>query len=75
MIPDLPCILITQEDISEAFAEEWNIPYHWGPGFWYIPLDTELATYLTLKSIGRRTYIPGVAIEHMMKYPYPDVRA
>lgn len=67
--PNIDCILLTQTEITESQAREWSLPWPASAGFWYINLDSEIATYCTLTGLGKRTHIPGFLKDHLTSYP------
>lgn len=58
--------LITREDVTPDEIEAWGLLER--VGFWYVKLDSALATYLQLQNRGRRTRIPAIAKDYLRIY-------
>ena len=66
------CRLVTAQEITEAEAEAWGLP--WQDGVWWIPQDTDLYTILVLGDIGHDSGLSDIILAHLRKYPYDLAR-
>lgn len=66
---DYPVWLVTQQDITPEEIKLWGLLPE--VGFWYIELDSQIATYLQLANRGRATRVPAIAHEYLRIYGDP----